>query len=49
MMDCLMQELEEYPDIHTTIVHPYQIDNNMFAGMEVRYGRTSFLTQVFKQ
>lgn len=32
-----MQELEDYPSIHTTIVHPYQIDNNMFAGMQVRY------------
>ncbi|XP_060567880.1 short-chain dehydrogenase/reductase 3-like [Ruditapes philippinarum] len=37
MMDSLMQELEEYPDIHTTIVHPYQIDNDMFAGMQVRF------------
>ncbi|XP_045162385.2 short-chain dehydrogenase/reductase 3-like isoform X2 [Mercenaria mercenaria] len=37
LMECLMQELEDYPNIHTTIIHPYQIDNNMFAGMQVRF------------
>lgn len=37
MMECLMLELEDYQGIYTTMIHPYQVDNDMFAGMKVRF------------
>lgn len=37
LMESLTQELEEYPYIHTTVIHPYQVDNDMFTGMRFRF------------
>ncbi|KAL4220942.1 Short-chain dehydrogenase/reductase 3 [Mactra antiquata] len=37
LMEGLMLELEDYSGINTTIIHPYQVDNGMFAGMTVRF------------
>jgi len=36
LMESVCHELEEYPHINTTVVHPYQIDNSMFAGITNR-------------
>ncbi|KAL5014409.1 hypothetical protein ScPMuIL_008679 [Solemya velum] len=33
----LCQELEDYPDIHVTSVHPYQVNNDMFSGVTIRF------------
>ena len=37
LYNALESELEEHPNIHLTSVHPYIIDNDMFADMKLRY------------
>jgi len=36
LMASLGNELSPFPGIHLTSIHPYQIQNDMFAGMTVR-------------
>lgn len=36
LMEALQWELQEYSNIHITAVHPYLVDNQMFAGLKLR-------------
>eukprot|EP00105_Crassostrea_gigas_P003440 XP_011416282.1 PREDICTED: short-chain dehydrogenase/reductase 3-like [Crassostrea gigas] len=37
LMEALQWELQEYSNIHITAVHPYLVDNQMFAGLKLRF------------
>ncbi|XP_052228277.1 short-chain dehydrogenase/reductase 3-like isoform X2 [Dreissena polymorpha] len=39
LMQSLMVELQEYRGISLSVIHPYQVQNEMFAGMSVRFPR----------
>ncbi|KAK3581349.1 hypothetical protein CHS0354_016193 [Potamilus streckersoni] len=39
MMEGLRQEIVDHPGIHITLVHPYIIASEMFAGCQVRFPR----------
>jgi len=36
MSESLSRELDEFPNIHITSIHPYMVDNDMFSGLKLR-------------
>ena len=41
MSEALFLELQEYPNIHLTSIHSYQVANDMFKGLELRFENIS--------